>query len=82
MRFGNFRILVLAYAGMEWVLEAMELMLISFVGLGVQSAWNLSPHEESLITRVVFASMLVGAYTWGIVSDKYGPSPLKDRRSH
>ncbi|XP_038894171.1 organic cation/carnitine transporter 7 isoform X2 [Benincasa hispida] len=38
----------------------------------VQSAWSLSPHEESLITSVVFAGMLVGAYSWGIVSDKYG----------
>ncbi|KAA0037214.1 organic cation/carnitine transporter 7 [Cucumis melo var. makuwa] len=72
MGFGNFQILVLAYAGMGWISEAMEMMLLSFVGPAVQSAWNLSPHEESLITSVVFAGMLVGAYTWGIVSDKYG----------
>ncbi|CAK9318026.1 unnamed protein product [Citrullus colocynthis] len=72
MGFGNFQILVLAYAGMGWVSEAMEMMLLSFVGPAVQSAWSLSPHEESLITSVVFAGMLVGAYSWGIVSDKYG----------
>ncbi|XP_022143369.1 organic cation/carnitine transporter 7 isoform X2 [Momordica charantia] len=72
MGFGNFQIFVLAYAGMGWVSEAMEMMLLSFVGPAVQSAWNLSPHEESMITSVVFAGMLVGAYSWGIVSDKYG----------
>ncbi|XP_028125803.1 organic cation/carnitine transporter 7 isoform X2 [Camellia sinensis] len=41
-------------------------------GPAVQSTWGLSSHEESLITSVVFAGMLVGAYSWGFVSDKYG----------
>lgn len=70
--FGNFQILVLAYAGMGWVSEAMEMMLLSFVGPAVQSTWGLSSNEESLITSVVFAGMLVGAYSWGIVSDTHG----------
>ncbi|GMP35248.1 hypothetical protein CsSME_00007768 [Camellia sinensis var. sinensis] len=70
--FGNFQVLVLLYAGMGWVSEAMEMMLLSFVGPAVQSTWGLSSHEESLITSVVFAGMLVGAYSWGFVSDKYG----------
>ncbi|KAB1213095.1 Organic cation/carnitine transporter 7 [Morella rubra] len=72
MGFGNFQILVLLYAGMGWVSEAMEVMLLSFLGSAVQSAWGLSSNEESLITSVVFAGMLVGAYSWGIVSDKHG----------
>ncbi|CAA7016291.1 unnamed protein product [Microthlaspi erraticum] len=72
MGFGKFQLCVLAYAGMGWVAEAMEMMLLSFVGPAVQSLWNLSAREESLITSVVFAGMLVGAYSWGIVADKYG----------
>ncbi|GJZ02139.1 organic cation/carnitine transporter 7 isoform X1 [Tanacetum coccineum] len=70
--FGKFQILVLMYAGMGWISEAMEMMLLSFVGPALQSAWNLSSREESMITSVVFAGMLVGAYTWGVVSDKHG----------
>lgn len=70
--FGKFQLLVLAYAGMGWVSEAMEVMLLSFIGPAVQSLWGLSAREESLITSVVFAGMLVGAYSWGIVSDKHG----------
>ena len=70
--FGNFQILVLAYAGMGWVSEAMEMMLLSFVGPAVKSTWGLSSNEESLIASVVFAGMLVGAYSWGIVSDTHG----------
>ncbi|GMP35253.1 hypothetical protein CsSME_00007771 [Camellia sinensis var. sinensis] len=70
--FGNFQVLVLLYAGMGWVSEAMEMMFLSFVGPAVQSTWGLLSHEESLITSVVFDGMLVGAYSWGFVSDKYG----------
>ncbi|CAB4302634.1 unnamed protein product [Prunus armeniaca] len=33
---------------------------------------GLSSQQESFITSVVFAGMLVGAYSWGIVSDKHG----------
>ncbi|KAL2531242.1 Organic cation/carnitine transporter 7 [Abeliophyllum distichum] len=70
--FGNFQIFVLIYAGMGWISEAMEMMLLSFVGPAVQSVWGLSSQEESLITSIVFAGMLVGAYSWGIVADNYG----------
>uniref|UniRef100_A0A803PCP1 Major facilitator superfamily (MFS) profile domain-containing protein n=1 Tax=Cannabis sativa TaxID=3483 RepID=A0A803PCP1_CANSA len=72
MGFGNFHVLVLCYAGMAWISEAMEMMLLSFVGPALRSAWGISSHQQSLITSVVFGGMLVGAYSWGIVSDKYG----------
>ncbi|RAL42670.1 hypothetical protein DM860_009177 [Cuscuta australis] len=72
MGFGKFQVLVLIYAGMGWISEAMEIMLLSFVGPAVRFAWNLSPHQETLLTSVVFVGMLGGAYTWGIVSDNYG----------
>uniref|UniRef100_A0A5B7AYI0 Putative General substrate transporter n=2 Tax=Davidia involucrata TaxID=16924 RepID=A0A5B7AYI0_DAVIN len=70
--FGNFQGLVLAYAGLGWVSEAMEIMLLSFIGAAVQSEWRLSSSEESMITTVVFAGMLIGAYLWGFISDAYG----------
>ena len=72
MGFGYFHVLVLGYAGMAWISEAMEMMLLSFVGPALRTAWSISSHQQSLIASVVFAGMLVGAYTWGIVSDKYG----------
>jgi di/tricarboxylate transporter len=37
MGFGNFQILVLVNAGMGWISEAMEMMLLSFVGPAVLS---------------------------------------------
>ncbi|KAJ4709119.1 organic cation/carnitine transporter 7-like [Melia azedarach] len=70
--FGKYQVVVLAYAGLGWVAEAMEVMILSFVGPVVKSEWNLSSTDESLITTVVFAGLVVGAYAWGIVSDVHG----------
>lgn len=72
MGFGYYQALLLGYAGMGWISEAMEMMLLSFVGPAVQFEWKLSSHEEGLITSVVFAGMLIGASSWGLVSDSYG----------
>lgn len=70
--FGKYQLLVLAYAGMGWISEAMETMLLSFIGPAVQALWKLSSQQESLITSVVFVGMLLGAYFFGLVSDKHG----------
>ncbi|XP_078182148.1 organic cation/carnitine transporter 7-like isoform X2 [Carex rostrata] len=80
--FGKFQTLVLAYAGISWLSEAMEIMLLSFVGPSVRTEWGISDKQESLISSVVFAGMMIGAFTWGYVSDNYGrrqgrlPSPF------
>uniref|UniRef100_A0A2P2MQS8 Organic cation/carnitine transporter 7-like n=1 Tax=Rhizophora mucronata TaxID=61149 RepID=A0A2P2MQS8_RHIMU len=70
--FGKFQYMVMFYAGMGWVAEAMEMMILSFVGPAVKTEWNLTSRQESLITTVVFAGMMVGAFSWGQVSDRFG----------
>ncbi|KAK2646137.1 hypothetical protein Ddye_021332 [Dipteronia dyeriana] len=72
MKFGKYQGLVLAYAGLGWISEGMEIMILSFVGSAVKSQWKLSSGEESALSTVVFFGMLVGACSWGIISDKYG----------
>jgi MFS family permease len=70
--FGKFQTLVLVYAGIGWLSEAMEMMLLSFVGPSVRTEWGISGKQESLISSIVFVGMLIGAFTWGYVSDNYG----------
>lgn len=70
--FGKFQAGVLLFAGLGWISEAMEMMLLPIVGIAVQSEWGLSPGEESLLSTVVFLGMLFGAYFWGSLSDSYG----------
>lgn len=72
VEFGKFQILVLVYAGLGLVAEAMEIMILSFIGPAITSEWDLSPAQETLLTSVVFAGLLVGSYSWGFISDKYG----------
>ncbi|MBA0852735.1 hypothetical protein Goshw_009199 [Gossypium schwendimanii] len=70
--FGKFQAFVLAYAGLGWFAEAMEIMILSFIGQAVKSEWGLSSSQESLLSTIVFAGMVIGAYGWGTVSDTYG----------
>ncbi|MBA0762950.1 hypothetical protein Gotri_012492 [Gossypium trilobum] len=70
--FGKFQAFVLAYAGLGWFAEAMEIMILSFIGQAVKSEWGLSSNQESLLSTIVFAGMVIGAYGWGTISDTYG----------
>ncbi|XP_023748783.1 organic cation/carnitine transporter 7 [Lactuca sativa] len=70
--FGKYQGWIIAYAGLGSIAEAMEVMILSFIGPSVRSEWNLSSTQESLITTVVFAGMLIGAYSWGVISDNFG----------
>ncbi|KAJ9550687.1 hypothetical protein OSB04_014732 [Centaurea solstitialis] len=45
--FGNFQFIVLAYAGLGWVAEAMEMMLLSFVGPALQPEWDFLPVKRA-----------------------------------
>ncbi|XP_042001117.1 organic cation/carnitine transporter 7-like [Salvia splendens] len=70
--FGKFQGLLLAYGGVGYIADAMEIMILSFIGAAVEAEWHLSPGEKSLISTVVFAGMLVGSYVCGVISDAYG----------
>ncbi|CAN1298965.1 Organic cation/carnitine transporter 7 [Linum perenne] len=72
MGFGTFQTLMCLYAGLAWIAEAMEMMILSFIGPAVKLEWNLSADQETFVTVVVFAGMLVGSYVWGLLSDKFG----------
>lgn len=70
--FGRFQGLALAFAGLGWISDAMEMMLLTFIGPALQTDWNISASEESFLTTVVFFGMLFGAYFWGFISDAHG----------
>ena len=42
-----------------WVADAMEMMLLSFLGPSLKCDWGLSSNEESLLTTVVFVGMMM-----------------------
>ncbi|CAD6223426.1 unnamed protein product [Miscanthus lutarioriparius] len=70
--FGRFQVLLLGFLGTGFVAEAMEVMLLSFVGPSVKEEWGISGGAEGLIISVVNAGMLLGACVGGLGSDRYG----------
>ncbi|KAL5540128.1 hypothetical protein UlMin_042352 [Ulmus minor] len=70
--FGKFQAILLLYAGLGWFADAMEIMILSFIGPALRTHWSLSSAHQSLLTTVVFAGMLLGAPLWGLLSDSYG----------
>lgn len=72
MGFGRFQWFAFGFAGLGVFAEAMEVMILSFIGPQLRSEWELSSTQETLLSTVVFAGMLLGAYLWGLVSDNFG----------
>ncbi|XP_060190481.1 uncharacterized protein LOC132619662 [Lycium barbarum] len=69
---GKFQYMSMCYAGLGYITDAAETMILSFIGPALRSQWTLSPTQESLITTVVFAGMVFGAVFWGFITDTYG----------
>lgn len=57
--FGKFQGLVLAYAGLGWFAEAMELMLLSFVGPTVKSQWDSPPAKRVCYQQLYLLACLL-----------------------
>ncbi|XP_072310089.1 synaptic vesicle 2-related protein-like [Eucyclogobius newberryi] len=70
--FGKFQWKICLFAGLSWIGDAMEMMLLSILGPHLHCEWGLSGLEVALITSVVFAGMGIGAPSWGHFSDRYG----------
>lgn len=70
--YGRFQWFALFFAGVSWLCDALEVMLLSFLGPAVECEWSLSAASMGALTSVVFAGMTVGGPLWGCVSDGFG----------
>lgn len=70
--FGRFHFVLLALAGAVWAADAMEMMLLAFLGPAARCEWGLSSTQEAALSATVFGGMMVGAYAWGALSDAAG----------
>mmetsp|Transcript_10641 Transcript_10641/g.20851 ORF Transcript_10641/g.20851 Transcript_10641/m.20851 type:complete len:462 (-) Transcript_10641:26-1411(-) len=70
--FGWFQIKLVLITGFCISADAMELMMLSFLGPAAKCEWGLSTSQVSLLTTVVFLGMLFGTYFWGAIADRYG----------
>ncbi|XP_065836696.1 synaptic vesicle 2-related protein-like [Oscarella lobularis] len=70
--FGRFQLKMFVFTGLIWMVESMELTLVSILGVSVRCDYDLDSWGESVLTLVMFAGMLFGATFWGIIADKFG----------
>ena len=59
-------------SGTGWALDAMDVGLISFVGLAIATQWDLSTTEQSWLLSIGFVGMALGATFGGLLSDRFG----------
>ena len=57
--FGKFQMATAAFVGLAWSADAMEMMLLSFIGPSMRCEFGVSSRAEGAMTSVVFAGMML-----------------------
>lgn len=70
--FGRFQIWLLCICSITWAADAMEILLLSFLIPEIQKEWNIAEGMDGLLGAIVFLGILMGNFTWGYASDRYG----------
>jgi MFS family permease len=70
--FGRYQYYILAFAVLCWIADAFEIMILSFLSYSVSCYWNLERTQTAFLSTAVFLGMMIGAASWGQISDKYG----------
>lgn len=71
---GTFQWRLLAICGLTWAADAAEVLLMGFALPAISATFHLpkgSPETTGLLTAT-FLGMLVGAWLWGAVADRWG----------
>ena len=73
---GRFQHRLLLSAGLVIAADTMEIILLSFLTLVVQDAWQLTSYETSAITATAFLGAVAGTLILGYLGDVCGRKPL------
>ncbi|MEH6944224.1 MFS transporter [Bacillus sp. JJ722] len=63
---------LLGVAGLGWMFDAMDVGILSFVLAALAADWNLSTSQVGLIGSINSIGMMVGAFIFGLMSDRIG----------
>lgn len=73
---GSFQRVMTGTLGLFFAADAMQVMLLSFLGLVLQDDWNLSEDKSALIASSFFLGSLVGNLFLGPLADSTGRRPV------
>lgn len=72
LRWNRFHTTVALALGVGWLLDAFEVTIVGNV-IGVfQHLWHLSNTEASWVLSIWFLGLMIGAYGFGFLADRYG----------
>ncbi|ASS91063.1 MAG: MFS transporter [Bacillaceae bacterium] len=63
---------LLGIAGLAWLFDAMDVGILSFIIAALKEDWNLTAEQMSWIGSINSIGMAVGAFFFGLLSDKIG----------
>lgn len=70
--FGAFQRRLFLVCAVTWAADAAEIFLLSFALPGFSEEFDLSGGQAGLVVTSTFAGMLLGAWFWGVLSDRIG----------
>ena len=73
---GKFQYSILFAAGLCFMADSMEVLLLSFLSVVLKHEWYLTEHQMDSIFAVVFAGALFGTLLLGPAGDIYGRKPI------
>ena len=73
---GIFQYQIILACGLCFASDAMEVLLLSFLGVILKSIWSLSEAEENSIVSVVFAGAMLGTLVLSPLGDRIGRRPV------
>eukprot|EP00127_Corallochytrium_limacisporum_P000806 Clim_evm92s25 gene=Clim_evmTU92s25 len=69
---GKAQIRLTLLIGSLWTVDAMEMMVLAFLGPAVRCEWDLEYWQSALLTTIIFVGMALGAVFWSYTSDHMG----------
>jgi hypothetical protein len=69
---GWFQLIVLTAAGLCFAADAMQVLLLSFLGEVLRLEWTLTDDETAFITSTLFIGAIFGTLTLGPLADRKG----------
>ncbi|KAL3943664.1 MAG: hypothetical protein SGBAC_002284 [Bacillariaceae sp.] len=73
---GRFQLYILIAAGLSFASDAMQVMVLSFLGEVLKVEWNLTDDETAMISSMLFVGAIFGTLILGPLADKKGRKPL------
>jgi len=74
--FGKAQIWIAIAIGIVFMVDAIEMLLLSVISPVLTCYWDLNSFQEAFISTSVFIGELMGSFLWGFAADRYGRKPI------